>query len=376
MRKVTVGLLITLSFCGIVASEVSSPKVCFAQPAEIEVNDEANILYQEAIELKKQNQLEKAVEAYHKAMRIDRAILAFDDDGLIEALKNDCQQKLEKNPNDVKVIETLAFVSAVCFSDYQTAIKNYEKVIELVTDDSVKEKTQILVERLKATSEAQQKYQSEAAQEMREERLKSWSEMERVQRFGEESAEAQEKARQLAESYKEKDSLKNRVPQLEKELKDLNEEYEKANRMWYTLKDDMYYRRRRRLKDDIAAKEQQLTEAREQLEEVEESTSQLEREVNFQKQQTQDSPVKTYDNYKNPSDDSGSSSDEGAGVAAPPSNDYGAPPEPDSGTTETQEPLPAVDNPDFPADRQQPEVPANETAEEREKRLKDLINNL
>ncbi|MFZ5949808.1 MAG: hypothetical protein ACOYXC_03830, partial [Candidatus Rifleibacteriota bacterium] len=320
MRKVTAGLLLALAVC--CPSLVPVSPVCLAQAAEAEINEEANILYQEALALKKQGNVEKAVDAYHRAMRKDRGILAFDDEGLIEALKKDCEQKLEKDPNDVKTIETLAFVNAVCYSDYQAAIKNYEKVVELVTDQAVKEKTVALIERLKATAEAQQQYQTEVAQEIREERLKSWSEMERIERYGEEAAEAQEKARALAEKYKEKDSLKNRVPQLEQELSDMREDLEKAKRMWYSLKDDLYDRRRRRLEDEIEVKEKELSEAREELEGVEEETAQLEREVQFKKQQEQQSAIKTYDNYQNPNaqnpENQGS---ENNGQSEPPADD-------------------------------------------------------
>ncbi len=376
MRKT--GLLLALSLGGLVMLNSPDISVCMAQKAEIDIQEEANILYQEAIELKKQGNLAKAVEAYHQAMRKDRAVLAFDDAGLIEALKKDCETKLAENPNDVKTIETLAFVNAVCYSDYEEAIKNYQRVVELVEDESVKEKTQNLIERLKATADAQQQYQTQLAQEIREERLKSWSEMERIEKFGAEAAESQAKAQELAEKYKEKDSLKNKVPQLEQQLKDLQEEYDKANRLWYSLKDDLYNRRRRRLEDDIEEKKKELEEAREELEEVESETSQLEREVQLKTQQQQASPIKTYDNYQNQGDSGAGTS---ATSAEPPNNDYGSP---DSdGTSETgeaggddqgdQQPLPAVDNPDFPVEDT---TPPNETPEEREKRLQELINNL
>lgn len=380
MRKILAGLLLALSVGGLPVSDSPLVPACMAQAAEIEIQEEANILYQEAIEQKKQGNLEKAVEAYHQAMRKDRAILAFDDEGLIEALKNDCETKLAKDPDDVKTIETLAFVNAVCYSDYDEAIKNYQRVVELVKDDAVKEKTENLIERLKATADAQQQYQTQVAQELREERLKSWSEMERIERFGEEAAESQAKAQELAEKYKEKDSLKNRVPQLEQELKDLQEEYDKANRLWYSLKDDLYNRRRRRLDDDIIEKKKELEEAREELEEVESTTAQLEREVQLKAQQQQVNPVKTYDNYQNPND-SGAAPENPPSDApvAPPANDYGSPPpdgdQPDGqGSGQDEEPLPAVDNPDFPVEDNS--APSDETPEEREKRLQDLINNL
>ncbi len=377
MRKT--GLLLALSLGGLVMLNSPDISVCMAQKAEIDIQEEANILYQEAIELQKQGNMAKAVEAYHQAMRKDRAVLAFDDAGLIEALKKDCETRLAENPDDVKTIETLAFVNAVCYSDYEEAIKNYQRVVELVKDDAVKEKTQNLIERLRATADAQQQYQTQLAQEIREERLKSWSEMERIEKFGEEAAESQAKAQELAEKYKEKDSLKNKVPQLEQQLKDLQEEYDKANRLWYSLKDDLYNRRRRRLEDDIEEKKKELEEAKEELEDVESETAQLEREVQLKTQQQQASPIKTYDNYQTTgaSGDAGDagSEPEQAAPAEPPNNDYGSPDSEESGedNEEEQQPLPAVDNPDFPVDSG---APPDETPEEREKRLQELINNL
>lgn len=383
MRKLTAGLLFALSVGILPCPVLNLSSSCYAQKAEVDVEEEANILYEEALELKQQGNLPGAIEAYMNAMRKDRSILAFDDGGLIEDLKKNCEDKLEKDPSNVKTLETLGFVNAVCYSDYNSAISYYEKVVELVDDEAVKDKTNTLIARLKATSEAQQQYQTEVVSQMREERLKSWSEMERVDKFGQETAAAQEKSRQLANMYKEKDSLKNRVPQLEQELKDLKEEYEKANRMWYSLKEDLYYRKRRRLKDDIAVKEKEVEEATEQLADVEDNTARLEREVQLNNQQQNESPVKTYDNYAEPEQSTPAEPDQNAGgdspaedeePVAPPSNDYGAPADSEPST---EEPLPAVDNPDFPRDETESAEPTElETPEEREKRLQDLINSL
>jgi tetratricopeptide (TPR) repeat protein len=366
MRKLTAGLV--LVFIGISffsGLPVAAPS--YAQKAEIDVEEEANILFDEAILLKKQGNIKEAVAAYHQAMRKDRSILAYDDNGLIEDLKNEYEDRIKDDPENVKNIETLAFVYAVCYSDYSSAIKYYEKVVELVDDEKVKENTQNLIERLRLTAEIQQEYQAEVAAQMREERLQTWSEMEKNQRLGEEQAEVRDKSARLTEMYKQKDSLSNRVPQLEKELKELNEEYDKANRLWFATNKDLYYRRRRRLKDDIAAKEQEVEAARQQLEEVESTTASLEREVQVVQQQNEESPIRTYDSYQPPAT-------EGDSEATPPSaNDYGDPDDAD----DEQESLPVVDNPDFP--QENPDLynaPEDETAEEREKRLQELINNL
>ncbi|MGM0599963.1 MAG: tetratricopeptide repeat protein [Candidatus Rifleibacteriota bacterium] len=372
MRRFTAGILFAcLTGLFFLPAQTGILKV-FAQKAELDIQEEADILYEEALQLKKQGELKKAIEVYNQAMRTDRGILAYDDAGLIEALKNDCEDRLAEDPEDVKTIETLAFVEAVCFSNYQAAIENYNKVIELVEDDNVKEKTRMLVERLQSTAEMQQDYQAEIAQDMREERLQSWAEMEKADKMAQQAAQAQEKSDQLAEMYKQKDSLANRVPQLEEELKDLKEEYDKANRLWYALKDDLYYRRRRRLEDDVEDKEKELDEAKSRLNEVEDTTARLEKEVQFQRQKLQDSPVQTYDDYQEPDQPETDSYSSSEPPQEPSANSYGSPDQDDS--TQTEEPLPVVNNPDFPTE--ETETPADETAEEREKRLKELINNL
>ena len=372
MRRFTAGILFAcLAGLFFLPAQTGIIKA-FAQKAEVDIKEEADILYEEALQLKKQGELKKAIEAYHQAMRTDRGILAYDDAGLIEALKSDCQKKLEENPEDVKTIETLAFVEAVCYSDYESAINNYNKVIELVEDEDVKEKTRMLVERLQATAEMQQEYQMEIVQEMREERLQSWAEMEKADKLAQQAAQAQEKSDRLSEMYKQKDSLANRVPQLKEELKELREAYDKADRLWYALKDDLYYRRRRRLEDDVEAKEKELENAEKRLAEVEETTSRLEKEVQFQRQKLEASPVQTYDNYQQPTQTGDESYSSSQPPQEPSANSYGSPDQ--SASTQTEEPLPVINNPDFPTE--ETEVPEDETAEERERRLKELINNL
>lgn len=333
--------------------------------------EDAQILYDEALDLKKQGNLAAAIDSYGRAMRLDRSILAQDDHGLIDALKKDCEEKLLKTPDDVKLLETLGFVFAVCYSDHKSAIECYEKVFNLVSDEKVKERTAGLIERLRETEQVQASYQDEVSAQLRDERLKSWSEMERLDKFGEENAQIQEKSSKLAEAYKEKDSLKNKVPQLESELKELQEEYDKANRLWYSLKDDLYERRRRRLKDDIAVKEKEVAAAREELEEVETTTSALENELNAAEKEKEASPIRSYE--ENPPVDQ-PPADATEAPVQPPSNDYGSP----EGSEEPAEPLPAVDNPDFPTDGQaEPQAePAPETDAENNSKIDELIENL
>jgi tetratricopeptide (TPR) repeat protein len=337
--------------------------LCFqgmAQKAEVDVQEEANILFDEAIELKKQGNLEQAIEAYHKAMRRDRSILAFDDQGLIEDLRKAYEKKLEDDEDNIKAVETLAFVYAVCYSDYDSAIKCYEKVVQLTDDDKVKDNTNTLIERLRQTADMQREYQTEVAQSMREERLKTWSEMEKIDRLGQAADEMKTKSDRLAEMYRQKDSLTNRVPQLEEELKELQAEYDKANRLWFSLKDDLYYRRRRRLDDDIEEKKQELEQARAELEEAESAVSSLEKEVEVVKEELENSPVQTSGSYDGSTSDTdyGSQTQEQTNVQQP---------DEDSPENVDQEPLPSLPNPDFPEE---------ESPEERERRLQELINSL
>ncbi len=325
--------------------------------------EDAELLFEEALDFQKKGNMPQAIASYAKAMRIDRSILAYDDNGLIEALRDDCLAKLKDAPDDVKVRETLAFVYAVCYSDYAAAIESYEKVYDLVKDEQVKERTAAVIERLKATAGVQNEYQAQISAELRDERLKSWSEMERNERFGEETAMLQEKSERLAEAYKMKDSLKNRVPQLEAELKELQEEYDKANRLFYTVTDKgLYERRRRRLKDQIAEKEQEVSAARDELSEIEEESGSLERELSAIQKKEDESPVRSYEEYPSepvevdtepqaPVDSTGSSE-----VEAADEEDY------------EQQPLPEVENPDFPDS-------GDEDVSDQEK-LDELINNL
>ena len=347
MRKFSAGLLM-LGACAVFNGALerppfSAPAWAQEETAEAAANKEdAQILFSEALDLKKAGKMPEAIDTFARAMRLDRSILAQDDQGLIEALKKDCEEKLLKTPDDVKLLETLGFVHAVCYSDHKSAIECYEKVFNLVTDEKVKERTASLIERLRETDMAQSSYQQEVSAQLRDERLKSWSEMEKLEKFGEETAANQAKSAQLAEAYKQKDSLKNKIPQLEEELKDLQEQHAKAKRLWYSLKDDLYDRRKGRLEDDIAAKEAELSKARSELEEIESTSATLERELSAVEKEKEASPIRSYD--ENSATEPPQEGDEPP--AQPPSNDYGAPP--DDGQP-SGEPLPAG-NPDFPSE--------------------------
>jgi len=342
MRKIGAGLIL-LSFLGISHPYAGgfnfAPAYAQESSDAASTREDAEILYDEAINFKKKGNMQQAIDSYARAMRLDRSILASDDHGLIEALKADCLEKLKNNPDDVKTLETLGFVHAVCYSEYEEAIACYERVFNLVKDEKVKDRTQSLIDRLRETASVQQNFKAEVSSRLRDERLKSWSELERAERFGEQASRMQEKSQQLVESYKAKDSLKNRVPQLEKELQDLKDEYDKANRLFYSVSDkDLYERRRRRLKDQIAEKEEEVSGAKEELREVEETASVLEREISAAQKKEDESPIRSYDDRSTNDDEPPTQ------TKSDPGNESG-----DSYPSDDQDqPLPAVENPDFP----------------------------
>lgn len=245
-------------------------------------------------------------------------------------------------------------------SNYSEAIACYQKVYDLVADETVKERTEAVIERLKLSAEVQESYQQEVTASLRDERLKSWSEMERVSRFGEESARMQQKSTELSEAYKAKDELANRVPQLEQELKDLQTEYDKANRLFHTMSDNsLYERRRRRLKDDIAEKEKEVEVARGEFEEAESTAATLEKELATVEKAKESSPIRSYEENKYTADD--------------PDN---LPVEPGTDNMDTatdEEPLPTPDNPDFPTED---DGSGDATGEPDQEKIDNYIDNL
>lgn len=248
---------------------------CFPAYSQ-QIKEEAQILYEEAMGMQKKGNKAKAVEMFEKALRKDRAVLALDDNGLIEELKKHTEKKLKDNPDNLKLLETMGFIHAVCYSDNATAIKYYEQVVEKVNDNTVKGKTLALIERLRASQTVNGDYQEEMSSSRRDERLRSWSQMEKNDKLAEERAAKEDIAAKLEKAYQNKEELENRVPQLEDELNELQESYDKANRLWYATHDEMYERRRRRFKNDIADKKAELDSAKASLSKAESTASRLE----------------------------------------------------------------------------------------------------
>lgn len=332
MRKFIAVLLIAVA-CGVISIAGGTKLLGPGLAAYADV-DAATMLYEDAVDLKNEGKLDEAIEAYANAIRTNRSVLAQDDHGLIEDLLNDSLARLEQSPNDVKLLETLGFVYAVCYSDNANAIKYYQKVYDLVEDETVKERTQSLIARLEATAQVIESYQEEVVSQMRQEKLETWSEMERAERFGAEVAQAQDQSRQLSDLYREKEGLNARLPQLEQELIQLNEDYDRANRLWHTLNDSLYERRRRRLKDDIADKEIEVKQAKDKMAGINSQVASLEQALNERELAAEESPFRSYQSY-----------DE----TPAPETVQQAPYSQETAEEETQ-PLPQADNPDFPED--------------------------
>ena len=349
------------------------PGSVFAQESTT-VSEEAKMLYEDAIGLKKKGKLKEAINSYIKALRKDRTILAFDDEGLIEASYNDSLDKLKESPDDIKLLEVCGFISSVGYSDNKTAITYYEKIVSLVDDEGVKERTQNLIQRLKTAAEAQSAYDSAVAAEMRDERIKTWAEMERIDDFAEENSKSAARAEKLNDAYSERESLQNKIPQLEDELKELQESYDKADRLWYTLKDELYERRRRRLKNDLAAKKEELSAAKSELSSLERTVAKLEKEDEAAKEKEEKSAF----NRRRDADktDSEDTEDEDSAFNSNPS-DNGSDESDDS--EEAPEASEGDGNPDE-EDEYSEEALSKQADEmsddERKEKLEDLIDNL
>lgn len=318
-------LVVILSL--VLAAISLSPGLCRAQDESLE---DAKILYKQAIQEKASGKSEEALVTYEKAIRMNRGILGEDDDGLIGLLRTKYEKKLKNSPDDIEALEGMGFVSAVCYADMAKAIGCYEKVLQLATDEKVKTKTANLIERLKAMQEATQRTSDEITSQMRDERLKGWSEMERQERLAAQHEESQNRATKYAQLTQQRDQLDTRIPQLEEEIKNLEEEYNKANRLWYTLKDSRYDRRRDRFEKDLEQKRKELSKARSDFDRATEEIEKMDREQ----------PVE------------GSQKGAATGTASAPGGEGGEPgsgPPSGDGMTGGSDPvLPTGDNPDFP----------------------------
>lgn len=272
--------------------------------------EDARLLYNNAIKLKEGGKLDEAAKEYEKAIRKDRSILAEDDKGLIDILIKYHEKRLEQEPNNIKSLESLGFLYAVCYSDYSKAIQFYEKLLSRISDKTAIERTKFLIDRLRILSETSTKVEQENIQAMREERVKGWAELEKQEKLNRELERKYADAAILVDLTKQKEELEARIPQLEDELKSLQEEYKKANRLWHTLGDDRYDRKRDRLRKEIEYKEQELQNLKSNLLNLESkiklinTSNDIQNNKKLSKEQTDDSLTEyiqenTQDNERN-----------------------------------------------------------------------------
>lgn len=320
----------------VVTAFYQSPVICRAQEAES--LEDAKVLYKQAIQEKAAGKPDEALLTYEKAIRMNRQVLSEDDNGLIGLLRTKYEAKLKETPDDIIALEGLGFVSAVCYSDMAKAISCYEKVLGLTTEEKVKNKTSALIERLKMMQEASSRITDEMASQMREERLKGWSEMEKQEKLAAQHEESQNRAAEYARLTQQRDELDTRIPQLEEEIKNLEEEYNKANRLWYTLKDDRYDRRRDRFEKDLEEKRKELSKARSDFDQASDKLTKMDREQPME-------GTKPGNASGNAPSDEGNEPTPGA-PPEPPGADMPGDNGPQGGSGDPT--LPTGDNPDFP----------------------------
>ena len=103
MRKLC-GLSLCLSLFISYNLSISNSSCLYAQEGTT-ISEEAQTLYEEAIEFQKNSKMSEAIESYIKALRKDRSILAYDDNGLIDTAYKTSVAKLKESPDDVKLLD-------------------------------------------------------------------------------------------------------------------------------------------------------------------------------------------------------------------------------------------------------------------------------
>ncbi|MBF0409441.1 MAG: hypothetical protein HQM10_19030 [Candidatus Riflebacteria bacterium] len=237
--------------------------------------EDARILFEEALKHKKKGESEKAVKTFERALRTNRGILSEDDMGLISELRSYYTKKLEKNPNDLELLETMGFISAVCDSDLKKAIEYYADVESKTKDEGEKTRLSHTLERLRAQYEAIRQNVEDVSAKIREERLKGWAEMEKQDALAAQSEAKSQLEGKISELYRRKDDLSARIPQLEDELKDAEAEEERSHRMYYATNDRRYRRKENRAEELLTSKRNEIERTRKELEKSEKEIEEL-----------------------------------------------------------------------------------------------------
>ena len=333
--KVSVGAVIAY----LILSCLCWSTVAWAQESDSLQNAEG--LLKQAIEKKQAGKTEEAVTLFEKAIRTNRRILGYDDEGLIQELRNFYEQKLETSPEDIAVLEPLGYIYAVCFSDFEKAIAQYKKVVELSTDDKVKERTNALIDRLTAQWEATRTTTAALESQTREEKVQEWKELEKQEALAAIADRVRDREDRMRELSLKKDEMEARLPQEEDQVKELEEEVDKADLYWRTTENRMYRRKRERLAAEATSKKSEISRMKTELDSIGRDLARLQKEAdaeeNLLKRKTDQGgsgPGNSQDDNEpengNPPDANGNSSG---------SSSVGSPPDPS---------LPPVENPDFP----------------------------
>ncbi len=250
--------------------------------------DDANQLFREALALKKEGKAAAACATFEKAMRTHRGILAEDDDGLLHMLQKSHEARLASAPTDVHVLEGLGFIHSVGLGENDKALEYYKRLLALVKDEKVRQKTQYLVDRLQAEKDMARQYHADLSAKAREERLREWAEIEKQQALatiGDQKADIETR---LAEAQSRKDQLGARVPQLEDELKDLREADDRNTRLWHTMNNERYRREYRAARERLGVAERELTDVKRQLNQATEEVKMLSKNLEIISKQAAD----------------------------------------------------------------------------------------
>jgi len=103
-------------------------------------------LFQEALKLKKEGHLERALALFERALKASPEILSQNDEGLIEELRKCREREFALSPGNPKSMENLAYVYSVCLGEPRGILPFLKRGFEAAIDplyhmNSVKHKT-------------------------------------------------------------------------------------------------------------------------------------------------------------------------------------------------------------------------------------------
>ncbi len=340
-RAMFLGSLVVAGMFGPAATaraEDHEAKIEEEKEAARQAASEGRKQYEEALKLKRSGKWDEAIQTYEKAIRIDRGVLGEDDEGLMTALQKMYETRLASDPENLYLLEGLGYISAVGFSDFEKAVRYYQKVVELSKDQAVKERTENLIQRLRAQADLARQMAADSSSKSREDRIKQWAELEKNDAAAAAAEKAQQREEKLSELYAKRDDLEARMPQIEDEIKNLQEDVDHNRRMYLNSNDRTYKRRQDRLEDDLESKKRELQRIKDDLIKVNSDITKTAGESN-------DSPPPN----KPPQPPDGT-------TTSPAPGDPNLPPDPNNPSDPSAQPqpgdpsLPPMQSPDFPPD--------------------------